>query len=374
MGAVPRGRIQAVTDLREITMVMVSAEGSVLPLRPGWKILTGLTLWLTMVATAGCDSAVSRSAPTSRGENARIEKLKTGYSVDEAREIAGPIGETPGLSVDKTAAEKLASGNEVFSGELEPPKGLKTQRLFGTAAANDDERFERLELALQQLRDDFDAVNPSINRLIAIEREIQSLVDQLNVLVANDGQPVGAGALDTGGVPIPPVPAAMVEEPAAEFPDDPALALSPPVPLAPPLAPQSQPAVAAASAGDKPKETPPPAAPSADLGKMLQAVRAADHEGSTRVVFEMNADLAYSAAVDPEKILLVTFKQGGAESQLTQTKIASQLITSIDVTPQAGGGVIVALGLAKDTKILRQGVLKPDAGNPRYRLYIDLQK
>lgn len=359
-------------------MVMVPA-GEQLPfLRLRIKYWVLFVLWLTLLATAGCDSPSSR--PSSNGSEPRVEKLKTNFNVDEAREIAEPISSTPGLSVDTSAAQNGAIGSESFDGQMGAPKGLKTRRLFGTAAGSDDERFERLEAALQQLRDDFDNVSPSINRLIAIEGEIQTLVDQLNVLVSNGGNaPPPVETMDT--VPIPQVPSSLVQEAEGEeFPEDPSVPeQSPPVPLAPPmntLPPQNEtpaavePPPMATTAADP---APPKAVPSPS-GKSIVAARVADHSNSTRVVFETTADLPYSASVDPERILIVTFKSGTAPGGLAGTRINSDLIKSIDVTPQSNGGVIVAMPLASSAKILRQGVLKPDAENPNYRIYIDISK
>lgn len=329
-------------------------------------------LWLLVLATAGCDSPSSR--PSSSGAQPRVEKLKTNFNIDDARQLAEPISNTEGLSVNTTAAQNMAIGNEVFNGQMEPAKGLQTKRLFDTPTSDDDERFERLEAAMQKMRDDFDAVSPSINRLIAIEREIQTLVDQLNILVDN------GGAVDaTAGVP--PVSAAMI--------DDDATAPSPgtPIPLGPPLgAPpvvNEDPAPTAA-----PPPVPMPKAPAPPVvaatppaphaattdGPVLIAARVADHEKTTRIVFETTKEMAYSASVDPENILLVTFTKGTSKTDLSEVKMNSKLIKSMDATAQGGGGVIVAMPLSKSSKVVGQGVLKPDAENTHYRIYIDLSK
>lgn len=266
----------------------------------------------------------------------------------------------------------MAIGNESFNGELAGAKGLATQRLFDTRADNDDERFERLEAAVQKLRDDFDAVSPSINRLIAIEREIQTLVDQLQVLVENDGN-VGADPL-----PVPPVPSEMLSDSQGEeFPDDPATpAQSVPVPLAPPPPPAPTAQNAGVAPPPPPAAAPPPATVTvpAPAGSGITGIRIADHDKSTRVVIEAGADLPYTAAVDPENILIVSFTSGVVGDGLSKTSTGSKMIKSVDVTPQASGGAIIAMPLAKSTKIVRQGVLKPDGQNKSYRIYIDIQR
>lgn len=349
------GPIQAFY-LRETTMVMVPAGEHSLFSRPRIKFWTYLFLWLTVVATAGCDS--SSSYPASNGTQPRVEKLKTNINADEARQLAEPISKTPGLSVDANAAQNMAIGNEVYNG-MEPPKGLKTSRLFDTSAGNDDARFARLEAAVQKLRDDFDSVSPSINRLISIEGEIQSLVDQLNVLVDQDS---GQQAI----ADVPPVSAAMIEE---NNTNDAGMANEAPVPIAPPPPP------AAAAKVETPvkEEMQKPVAAVSGTDRVT-AIRIGDHDTTVRIVLETTADLPYTATIDPEKILIVSFIKAGAAETVSAANTKSGLIKSIDATPQGNGGLIVAMPLAKDSKIVRQGVLKPDGENSRYRIYIDLQK
>ncbi len=348
-----------------------------MPPRPIEKSLLCIALWLIVIATAGCDASMpTSSAPPPPNSDARVEKLKTNFTVEEARELAQPAGNTAGLSVDVQGAQNTGVGNESFNGEIGAPKGLNTQRLFGQAASNDDERFERLEAAVQALRDDFDAVSPSINRLISIEREIQTLVDQLGVLVGND---------TSAAIPadIPPVPAAMVEEDPNEFPQDPSQPQTPPMPITPPVpAPPVNAAPAAIPAPPTPAVAPAPqaqqaapapvAAPSSTAE--LSNLRIADNDKAARIVFEANENIPYTADVDSENILLVTFAKGTSKADLSSTKIKSSLVKSVDYTPQNAGGFILAIPLSKSSKIIKQGVLPPDANNPRYRIYIDLAR
>lgn len=348
--------------------------------RPMKKSSVWFALWLTIVATAGCDASMPTSSSAPRGE-ARTEKLKTNFTVDEARELAQPASSTPGLSVDVQGAQNAGVGSENFNGALENARGLNTQRLFGTAAGGDDERFERLENAVQQLRDDFDKVAPSVNRLISIEREIQTLVDQLQLLVENDNS--------VSTQTIPPVSASTIEE---EFPVETAAAQSPPIPLAPPLSdvpappaesiatpetakvPAPSPAPAPQAPAPQPVVTTPVQSATVSSEVVLTSVRIADHAKTARVVFETTRNVPYTVDVDPEKILIVTFAQGSAGSNIAASKTNSSMVKSIDQTPQNAGGFIVAMPLTKMTKIVRQGVLKPDDSNKNYRIYIDLER
>lgn len=305
---------------------------------------------------------------------ARVEKMKTNMTPEEMRELALPVSETPGLSVDRAAAQDGAVGNYGYETGMNPSRGLNTQRLFATAAGNDDERMERLETAVQTLRDDFDKVSPAINRLIAIEQEIQTLVDQLQVLVEGENP-----ALDTSS--IPPVSEQALTDTAIS--PDAASAASPTLdPLPPPAPPQSiipetQPiSPPAATVAPTPPVAPIPA-PAAAVpvsGDGLRNVRIADHDSKTRIVLETSSNIAYTADIDPEQILIVSLASGGSSVDAASIKPKSALISSVDITPQTSGGMIVAMPLSKSTKILGKGVLQPDGQNPNYRIYIDLAR
>ncbi len=345
--------------------------------KPIGKVLVRTALWLTLLATTGCDVSMPTPSSQRSGGEVRTEKLKTNLSAEEARALAQPASGTDGLTVDVQNAQNMGVGSENFDGTMQPSRGLNTKRLFGEPVKGEDERFERLENAVQKLRDDFDTVNPAINRLIAIEGEIQMLVDQLQLLVKGDDP----AALEQ----IPPVSAQALDE--NEFPveENPAPAL--PIPLAPPLTqadvaaatempPPVQPAPEPAPAAPAPSASasapiPAPAAVSSDAA--LLGLRIADHEKTTRVVFETNKKIAYTVDVDPEKILIVTFNEGTSQANLS-AGLKSALVKSADETPQATGGFIVAMPLSKMTKIVRQGVLPPDGTNTRYRIYIDLER
>ncbi len=72
---------------------------------------------------------------------------------------------------------------------LAPNTGLKTTRLFDEPLRNTGERVDRLENTVQQIKDDFDAVTPAVVRLVAIEKDIQGLIGQLETLMETDSAP-----------------------------------------------------------------------------------------------------------------------------------------------------------------------------------------
>ncbi len=97
---------------------------------------------------------------------------------DQTRGQAGAPGvATPAAPAAPTAMDTFRA--------LAPPEGMKFTPLFAVQIRDEDARFLRLEQSVQSLRNDFDTVTPSLVRLVAVEKDIKDLVDQLRTL--NDG-------------------------------------------------------------------------------------------------------------------------------------------------------------------------------------------
>lgn len=343
-----------------------------MPLGPIDKRLVFMALWLIALTTAGCDMSMPSPQPPRGGSEVRTEKLKTNIPLEDARDIAKPIGDTPGLSVDVDGAQNAAG----IEGAMEPARGLSV-RLFDTSVS-DDERFERLESAVQKLRDDFDAVSPSINRLVAIEREIQGLVDQLEVLVGDQG----GGAMDASGVP--PVAASMVEDDTAALPVQ--QAVPDPLPPQDMIVPQQPAATAsAASVVAMPPETQAPAvivpaaqtpapAPVASYAKNINIIktRAANHAKMTRLVIEMDSMPDYEAVLTPDNHLRIQFKNTGINDNFEDKISSSSLVSGASQVENDTNGKTLSIPLKSASRIVTKGVLKPDGESRTYRLYIDL--
>lgn len=317
-------------------------------------------LWLAMLTTAGCD--VSMPSPNAPRGEARTEKLNTNIPIDEARDIAKPIGETPGLSVDVPNPMGTPDG-------MSEARGLNV-RLFDTAVS-DDERFERLEGAVQKLRDDFDSVAPAINRLIAIEREIQGLVDQLEVLVGNEN------GMDSSSVP--PIPTSLVEEET----------IDPVVPNIPdPLPPQditppSEEAMAQDVAAPSPTmqaqpqqqpqaQQPQPTTPAFASTLRIEKIRAANHAKMSRIVIELAQAPKYSAVITPENTLMITFDGAQINADFEDKGAGSSLVSGTSSVAPSDSGYVLSIPLKRASRIVSQGVLKPDGAVTTHRLYFDL--
>ena len=342
-----------------------------MPLGPIDKRLVFVALWLMALTAAGCDMSMPSPQPPRGGSEVRTEKLKTNIPLEDARDIAKPIGDTPGLSVDVDGAQSAAG----IDAAMEPSRGLSV-RLFDTSVS-DAERFERLESAVQKLRDDFDAVSPSINRLVAIEREIQGLVDQLEVLVGDQG-----GAMDTSGVP--PVTTEMVEDEATAMPVQQAV----PDPLPPQdmiAAPSAPATTTAAPVVTTPPETQAPAvitptaqapapAPAPTYAKNINIIkaRAANHAKLTRLVIETDSMPDYDAVLTTDNRLRIQFKNTGINDDFEDKLSSSSLVAGTSQVENDANGKAISIPLKSPSRIVTKGVLKPDGEAKTYRLYIDL--
>lgn len=88
---------------------------------------------------------------------------------------------------------------------LEPEKGVNVNvdSLFSADIKDPIERIKRLENAVVELRKDYDATLPSIKRLVGIEKDMQTLMGQLETLT-NGTAPASGPAMES-------VPVAAVE-------------------------------------------------------------------------------------------------------------------------------------------------------------------
>lgn len=113
------------------------------------------------------------------------------FSEPEPKRAPAPVAESN--------APKIPTPMDTFR-TLAPPEGLKFTQLFADPIDDADERIGRLERAVQNLRNDFDTVVPSMVRMVAIEKDIKQLVAQLQTLT--DGTVPAVPAEDVEQAPI----------------------------------------------------------------------------------------------------------------------------------------------------------------------------
>lgn len=308
------------------------------------KIRTVLCLGIAIASLGGCGfdlfSGDDASKSSSNSGAATVQTSGVSYDGAIVPGQRSPITVPPPLNSPKANTPGNLSS-------LQPPRGLNAQRLFSEPLKDEDERFERVEDEVQTLRDEVDGFTPAITRLVAVEKDIQDLVEQLDVLLQNEP---AAGA-------IAPAPAAP----------------TPVVPITPELAPIP---TVGKTVMEKPapvKAVPKPAVNAGASG--LRNIRISDNKGSTRIVFESSKKLGHSADLDDlENILLIDFTNGKNSVNLSSLRIRSKLLKAVSETAALKNGFTLAFELKNGSAILKQGDISPNKDNASYRYFIDLKR
>ncbi len=287
---------------------------------------------ITLLSACNLASISKPSFRKHSSVDVRREKLVTDVSVHDAREVAKPISSAEGFSTDTPhttigSATPPPSVMKSQSGVF-VSKGLKMERLFDERIKNDNKRFDRLEDSVQDVHDYLANISPSLDRLVAIEGDIQHLVVQLETLLK----------------------------------EDPTLA-SPPVDLMP-MKKKSSPKKRQASASIKNNYA----------AKIIARVRSSTSPAKTRLVFELSEKMPFSYDLDnAENLLTLSFPKAQDSALSLSALKRSKLFKSMSVTPQEGGGYIVALDLSREVSVINEGKISPNRDNPLYRLYLDLK-
>lgn len=286
-----------------------------------------------------------------------------------------------------TGAPKTADGLPALQ-----VKGTNTA-LFSQRMSDEADRIDRLENAVQELRNDFDSMAPAIVRLVAIEGDIQALIQQLEAITGtSNNQPYD----DTYNTPIypeasnlPPIPqdipadenaasqqAALapittpsgpIAQEQAEFDDgspyDPAGESLPPVAPAPSAAATPPPAA--------PMQAPQVITPPAVTASSVMDIRIGEHPGKTRIVLDVRGKTGFTADLDnQEKIMVVELTEAGWSAAAQKTLSASPLIASYRIEALDNGGTLLIVQLKKSAAISYKGAMD-DPGKGQ-RLIIDL--
>lgn len=337
--------------------------------------VSGANLWLSKFARQGCFlfacfmlSALlngcggsTGNSPSSAAAPQTAETSATGDGV-----IAPLTGTAPPPNAETRPLKPGQSDRPIGPDGLPQlqAKGINYEQLFTERLSNDEDRFDRLENAVLDMRRDFEAVLPSVIRLVAVEKDIENLVGQLETLLQTEPLPPESPPAN----PVPPVIEDLAPEPdtlshKAEQSMPPvatetkaAQAQAPPAPLSPPDA-----ASAEASA------------PATD-GTAVSGLRFGGDSGKTRIVFDANATLSYRTDLDNAENLLVIELPGARWSMAMQGKApAYSLIDSWSAQPDGQGGTRLIMILKKAASLTYQATLKPESDNPYHRLVIDLR-
>ncbi|HEU4838104.1 MAG TPA: hypothetical protein VFS88_01680 [Micavibrio sp.] len=279
-----------------------------------------------------------------------------------------------------TGAPKSADGLPILQA-----KGNNTQ-LFSQKLSSEVSRLDRLENAVQELRNDFDAMAPAIVRLVSIEKDIQNLISQLEVLTGDSPaapvDPIDSAMLDDersitpleAPVPLPPDPKDVVVEPfpVPAHPQQAPSAQEPAAASSPPAVPAAEESTAPPPAAAKEPVAPQPVAAGGD-GPAVTAMRIGEHPGKIRIVLDMRGKTAFTADLDnKEKILVVELPKAAWNAESQKSFSENPLLSSYRTEAAPDGGTMLILQLKSASSIgYKASIDNPGGGS---RIVIDLTR
>lgn len=248
----------------------------------------------------------------------------------------------------KAAAEEGVSRLEKADSLKLPPvktvaasngKGLNPKNLFSGNLRSDQERIDRLERALQGMRNDFDLVQPSIKRLISIEADIQNLVGELRKLSKETTQ-----AKEDSMEEMVMSEKLMMEKEKA-----------------------------AIKSKKKPKKVQTKSPPTFSGKPEIYDVRIGEHPGKTRIVLDSNAKASgsFSVDIDNDEQIMVVDLPNTKWSAATSKSIHSKIVSSYRVEESDNGSLLV-FDLRRNANVLSQDEIAGARGAGR-RIVIDLK-
>jgi len=301
-------------------------------------LVKSLTLILSLHALGACSQQTIPNNQSNSGAQPTSSNTQ----------IIAP-GEAPGFSNAPVVAPPSYNGLPA----LKPLKGVNVNNLFAENISNSDKRFERLENAVVDMRREFEAVKPAIVRLVAVEEDIQQMVEQLESM-----------ALQEQRRPAPTAP--VYREPSAA-----------PQPLTPTDIQNPTPAPTSVTRPMEPKPqaaAPAPNNTSAASGPTVKNLRTGRHSNKTRLVLDMSAKTPYTVDLDSSENLLVIELPQASWSGATSKNFSARepLLASYSVESiNNGQGTRIIMPLKKSTRITKQDLLPPGV-TPNYRMYVDL--
>ncbi len=252
-----------------------------------------------------------------------------------------------GSNASAKKSKPLEVNDSVLNSKLAPPRGLSSKRLFNEKLGTAD-RFERLENVVQNLSDTLNEHLPSIQRLTAIEKEIEVLVAQLKTLV-DSPQSISAPA----SVPVKDrVPLQPIEKKSLSV-------AKPPTQLQNPT--QS-------------KEMKNPKTPAETDRKLnIENIRISEDAKRTRVVFDSKGKINYKLEHDSaENLIIITVGNAHVSAETKTLARKSKKISDLQLQDiDEKKAFIITLNAAKS--ISNGTLLPPNSDSPYYRYFFDIQ-
>jgi hypothetical protein len=209
------------------------------------------------------------------------------------------------------------------------------KNIFGKPVGSPEERIDRLERAVQDMRNDFNLVEPSIRRLMALEGEMQMLVAELEKLNISNSL-------------------AIQEKKSNKPPSN-------------TTAKKSNTQSSTASKSSFVKKSAPPVGSQPSIFDL----RVGEHSDKTRIVMDVNTKTDFSVDIDNgERIMVVDLPNSSWDARTSQTFAKSPYISSYKVESTDTGNIVI-FQLKRDVKIGYKADLKGFEGSSR-RLVIDV--
>ena len=326
MDLIPRGKnIKDINGVRSTSRCVLLAVGTL------------LLTQCSFLPSSGSKTGASQSSPEVN-KDARREKLVTDIHIDDARDISRPASSqegfatsTPQTSIGSGVGNAPAPQNISGSAMAFKAKGLNVESLFDDRIRNDDKRFDRLEGAVQDINNYVAEMAPSIERLVAIESDIQVLVSQLEVLLKEDNHkaaPIGS-----------PLPVKSTKK-------------------------------------TQKKSTWSPSVKTNNFAPgTVVSLRASSDSSKTRFVFELSEKMQFSYDLDNSANILSVFFPDAKTASLSLSAVKKlKLVTDATVSSQGdGNGYVVAMSLSQPISLINQGKISPNKDNPMYRVFMDFR-
>lgn len=332
-------------------------------LRPYMAVLMAGTVLATATA---CSKMEDRFKGASAGEDAPASQAATAPAT--TRE-----------------APPQSAGTKKFKS----PKGLvDNRRLFEEPVSDPIARIRRIEVAVQDLRDDFDNAIPAMAGLIVSESELAQVLEDLKrsgEISYTDIAPPRSGRL-----PRQPLEPAMRHQHVR--PDNQPAATAPPESMAqsperqnvtresvPPKREieKTQPPKAAPKVAKKAEPAPQPAKKAEAPDKKYATphvlnVRIGSYPDKTRIVLDLSEPAQYNVDLDnQEKLLVLEVKNAGWDAKKSYTFKDSKLLSSFTAQDEGANGSRLLLALKQPVKVLKKFSLKAD-GPRKDRIVLDI--
>lgn len=244
---------------------------------------------------------------------------------------------------------------------LKPMKGINANTLFTEKIKNTGDRFNRVENAVVDLRQEFNTYKPSIVRLAAVESDIQNLIKELEVLLQETPADQPPQTLINPPITAPQLQVKQIEPLSPQKVDK----------KPPPYIKKEKPRkVAKSTIATKKKTT----TPTNHDGLVALNLRVGEHAGKSRIVFDTNHRTNFSIDLDnDENLIIIELPDARWIDGKSKTFKGSKLLESYSISPiNNDKGTMIVLSLKTTTTILREKRLSPDKDTTYHRIYFDL--